>query len=156
MTTMTTPRARFGLQFSLIARQWRRVMQTHLASIGLTDTTWVPLVHLSECEDGITLKALALRVGVGGSSLVRIIDSLERDGLIERKRDAADGRAKQIVLTPAGQSRVDCIRNELSRFEETLLIDLSDDELEAMAGAFERLQKRLDAYESNAGVEAST
>lgn len=148
MNTFTTPRARFGIQFSMIARQWRRVMQSYLASIGLTDTTWVPLVHLSEC-DGITLKALALRVGVDSSSLVRIIDSLERDGLVERRRDAADGRAKQIVLTKNGEERVAGIRSELSRFEESLLKDVSDDEIEVLNAAFAHLQQVLDSVESN-------
>ncbi|TGD71526.1 MarR family transcriptional regulator [Mangrovimicrobium sediminis] len=155
MSKFNTPRARFGLQFSLIARQWRRVMQTHLSSIGLTDTTWVPLVHLSEC-DGITLKALALRVGVDSSSLVRVIDALEREGLVARKRDAADGRAKQILLTRAGQRRVKAIRTELSRFEETLMVDLSDDEVETMTSALERLQLKLDDYENNNNPESSS
>ncbi|RQW62759.1 MarR family winged helix-turn-helix transcriptional regulator [Vibrio viridaestus] len=146
MTTFNTPRARFGLSFSLIARQWRRVMQTNLASIGLTDTAWVPLVHLSECK-GITLKELALRVGVDSSSLVRIIDSLERDGLVERKRDEEDGRVKQIYLTQSGEQQVNSIRTELCRFEETMLPDFSDAELEVMLTMFERLQVRLDDYE---------
>lgn len=148
MTTLKTPRTRFGLQFSLIARQWRRVMQAHLGSIGLTDTTWVPLVHLSECK-GITLKALALRVGVESSSLVRIIDSLERDGLVARRRDEADGRAKQIFLTEEGELRVAGIRAELSRFEASLLTEITDEEIEIMLSVFERLQLSLDNYESN-------
>lgn len=148
MTTLKTPRTRFGLQFSFIARQWRRVMQAHLASIGLTDTTWVPLVHLSECK-GITLKALALRVGVESSSLVRIIDSLERDGLVARRRDEADGRAKQIFLTEEGELRVAGIRAELSRFEASLLTEITDEEIEIMLSVFERLQPSLDNYESS-------
>lgn len=148
MTTLKTPRTRFGLQFSFIARQWRRVMQAHLASIGLTDTTWVPLVHLSECK-GITLKALALRVGVESSSLVRIIDSLERDGLVARRRDEADGRAKQIFLTEEGELRVAGIRSELSRFEASLLTEITDEEIEIMLSVFERLQPSLDNYESS-------
>lgn len=150
MTTLKTPRTRFGLQFSFIARQWRRVMQAHLASIGLTDTTWVPLVHLSECK-GITLKALALRVGVESSSLVRIIDSLERDGLVARRRDEADGRAKQIFLTEEGELRVAGIRSELSRFEASLLTEITDEEIEIMLSVFERLQPSLDNYESSNG-----
>lgn len=148
MTTLKTPRTRFGLQFSFIARQWRRVMQAHLASIGLTDTTWVPLVHLSECK-GITLKALALRVGVESSSLVRIIDSLERDGLVARRRDEADGRAKQIFLTEEGELRVAGIRSELSRFEASLLTEITDEEIEIMLSVFERLQPSLDNYENS-------
>ena len=147
-TTLTTTRAQFGLNFSLIARQWRRVMQSHLASIGLTDTTWVPLVHLSEC-DGVQLKALALRVGVESSSLVRVIDSLERQGFVERKRDLTDGRSKLIYLTLAGQQRVKCIRSELCQFEETVLSDITDEELEVMRAALGRLQKRLQDYENN-------
>ncbi|MCL1075422.1 MarR family winged helix-turn-helix transcriptional regulator [Shewanella dokdonensis] len=155
MTTFTTTRSRFGLHFSLIARQWRRVMQTQLTSIGLTDTTWVPLVHLNECP-GLTLKALALRVGVDSSSLVRVIDALERDGVVERKRDIADGRSKQLFLTEKGEQRVACIRGELCRFEETMLIDINDDEIEVIKTLFDRLQLRLDAFENNNDPESSS
>ena len=122
MTHDLSLRSRFGIRFSLLARRWRRSIEAQLAQAGLTDATWVPLVHLQETGGGITQKDLAALVGVDGSSLVRVLDILAREGLIERRRDEADGRARLIHLTPAGKVRVGEIRKELGRAEEAILV----------------------------------
>lgn len=142
-------RARFGIRFSLLARRWRRALDTRLAEAGLTATTWVPLIHLEETGGGITQKELALLVGVDGSSLVRVLDILVRDGLIERRRDEADGRARLIHLTAEGQRRVAEIREELSRGEEDMLADLANTEIEAMLDYFGRIDRRMSDLESS-------
>lgn len=153
MTRQPPLRSRFGIRFSLLARRWRRTIEAQLAAAGLTDATWVPLVHLKETGGGITQKDLAALVGVDGSSLVRVLDILEREGLIERRRDANDGRARLIHLTPQGIIRVDAIRRELGRAEEAILTDLSDAEIDMMLRHFETIDRRLSALE--AGSEKS-
>ncbi|WP_199259675.1 MarR family winged helix-turn-helix transcriptional regulator [Paracoccus binzhouensis] len=139
------PRARFGIRFSLLARRWRRAIDAHLAAAGLTDATWVPLVHLQETGGGITQKELALLVGVDGSSLVRVLDILSRQGLVERRPDESDGRARLIHLTDLGRQRVAEIRRTLAAGEEDLLADLSDAEIATMLGHFDRIEQRLAA-----------
>ena len=52
--TSSSPRSRFGIRFSLLARRWRRALDAHLVAAGLTDATWVPLVHLEETGGGLT------------------------------------------------------------------------------------------------------
>ena len=89
----SSPRARLGVRFALLARRWRRVLDARLAASGLSDATWVPLVHLEESGGGVTQKELAALVGIEGSSLVRLIDILGRQGLVERRVDTTDGRA---------------------------------------------------------------
>lgn len=143
IATSSLQRARFGICFSLLARRWRRALDARLAETGLTATSWVPLIHLEETGGGISQKALALLVGVDGSSLVRILDMLERDGLIERRRDEADGRARLIHLTAEGQRRVAEIRDELGQGEKEMLADFSDVEIQAMLDYFARLDRRM-------------
>ena len=145
MSASPSLRSRFGIRFSLLARRWRRVLDAHLARAGLTDATWAPLVHLKESGGGITQKDLAARVGVDGSSLVRVIDILARQNLVERKRDAGDGRARLIHLTAEGERRVAAIRRELARGEEAMLADLSDAEVAAMLAHLDRIEARITA-----------
>lgn len=144
-------RSRFGIRFSLLARRWRRVLDAHLAQAGLTDATWVPLVHLKESGGGITQKELAARVGVDGSTLVRVIDILSRQGLVERRRDETDGRARLIHLTEDGERRVAEIRRELAKGEEAMLADLSDEEVAAMLAQLDRIEARISALEGAEG-----
>lgn len=143
MTIQRPLRSRFGITFSLIARSWRREIEAHLASVGMSDATWIPLVHLSETGDGISQIALAKRIGIDGSSLVRVIDILVRAGLIERRADESDGRARLIYLTDQGRERVAEIRKELDRAEQSFLTDLSDDDIAVMLAHFKTIDRRM-------------
>ena len=119
------------------------MLEARLAAAGLSDATWVPLVHLEECGGGVTQKELAALVGIDGSSLVRLLDILCRQDLVERRVDATDGRARRIYLTVAGQKRVAEIREELTKGEADMLADLSDADISAMLRHFERIDQRL-------------
>lgn len=147
-------RARFGIRFSLLARRWRQALDAHLATLGLSDATWMPLVHLHESGGGIPQKDLAARVGIDGSSLVRLLDILSRQGLVERRADKSDGRARLVHLTPTGKQRVAEIRRALTMGEEYLLAGLSDTDIGAMLEHFERIEHNLAALQETRARDA--
>ncbi len=156
MTTRpSSARARFGIRFSLLARRWRRALDERLVAAGLSDATWAPLVHLQETGGGITQKELAALVGIDGSSLVRLLDILSHQHLVERRVDETDSRARLIYLTPEGEARVAAIRQELAKGEEEMLVDISDDEIAAMLQHFDRIEKRLSALQARRREEKS-
>ncbi|MGP1614508.1 MAG: MarR family winged helix-turn-helix transcriptional regulator [Pollutimonas bauzanensis] len=143
--TSFSSRERFGVQFVELARRWRRALDHSLAQTGLTDATWAPLLRLHELGDGVQQKELALRVGLRESSLVRLLDILEHSGLIERRADAADRRAKLIFVTDAGRASVAQIREVLARVETDILLGLKDQDIESMLHAFGRIGERIQA-----------
>lgn len=149
-----SPRFHFGIRFSLLARRWRRALDARLAAADLSDATWVPLVHLQESGGGITQKELAALVGIDGSSLVRLLDILCRQGLVERRVDTSDGRARLVHLTAAGKKRVAEIRRELARGEADMLADLSDADIAGMLRHFERIDRRLQMLQAQREQEA--
>lgn len=154
-TAPTSPRARFGVRFSLLARRWRRALDARLAEAGLSDATWVPLVHLQESGGGITQKELAALVGIDGSSLVRLLNILCRQGLVERRVDASDGRARLVHLTAPGKIRVAEIRRELAKGEAEMLADLSDSDIAGMLRHFERIEQRLQTLQARRQEEVA-
>lgn len=141
----SSPRSRFGIRFSLLARRWRRALDARLAEAGLSDATWVPLIHLQTTGGGVTQKELAALVGIDGSSLVRLLDILSRQELVERRVDENDNRARLIFLTPKGEQRVAEIRRELAKGEEDMLADISDADLATMLDHFDSIEQRLAA-----------
>lgn len=149
-----TTRERFGVQFVELARRWRRALDVSLAQTGLTDATWAPLIRLHDAGDGIQQKDLALRLGLREPSLVRLLDILQDGGLIERRADETDRRAKLVFLTDAGRASVIEIRKILVRVEADILADLSDRDIASILDAFhligQRIQPILDAKEGNA------
>ncbi|MBL4297152.1 MarR family transcriptional regulator [Vibrio fluvialis] len=125
-------RQKFGIQFSIAARLWRRHLDQRLAQAGIKDISWAPLLHLDEFGDGISQKDLAASVGMEGSTLVRLLDTLEQKGQIERQADSHDRRAKRIYLTDAGREQVGTLRAELLQIETEMLADVSDEQIAVM------------------------
>lgn len=154
MLDLASPRAQFGLRFSLLARRWRQSLDLRLAAAGLTDATWPPLVHLEASGGGITQKDLAARMGIDSSTLVRLIDILCRQELIERRSDPDDGRVRLVYLTTAGVSRVANIRATLAKEEEEMLAGIPDIELETMLRHFSTIEQRLCAHADGEAVNA--
>ncbi|KFI32968.1 transcriptional regulator [Haematobacter missouriensis] len=138
-----TPLSRFGFVFSRTARRWRRELDLRLAGIGMADATWPPLVHLSLSGGGISQKDLAERVGIDGSSLVRLLDILSERGLLERRPDPGDRRSRQLYLTPAGKAAVRRIEEVLERTEHEMLEDLGHDDLMRLLEAMDRIDRRI-------------
>ncbi|RAH37841.1 MarR family winged helix-turn-helix transcriptional regulator [Halomonas sp. SL1] len=141
--TSSNARERFGIRLSTVSRRWRRALDHHMALVGHTDTSWAPLVHLGAGGDGLSQKALAKRVGMEGSSLVRHLDRLEAKGQVQRVNDEQDRRTKRVFLTPAGRDAVDALQEELLGVERDLLNDLSDAQLEALLEALDLIDRRL-------------
>jgi MarR family transcriptional regulator for hemolysin len=126
--------SQFGVRLVSTARRWRRALDQGLADIGLTDATWVPLVHLQNHGDGMHQKDLALAIGLDTSSLVRLLDVLEARGSIARLPDAQDRRAKRVHLTAQGLAEVDGLQTTLAAISERLLDGVSEaDRAKALA-----------------------
>lgn len=137
------PKRAFGMRFAMLARRWRQSLEASLAEAGLTDATWAPMVHLHETGGGLTQKQLAARLGIDASTLVRLLDILERQDLIVRRPDEHDGRARKVSLSPAGEDRVRHIRDLLWKQESLMLADLSDEQIVAMMHGFEAIDGRM-------------
>ena len=75
----------FSFRLAYIARRLRQAVDDELRAYGLTDATWRPLVYVGRLGDGVRQKELAQALGIQGPSLVRLLDTLERHGLIERR-----------------------------------------------------------------------
>mgnify|MGYP003792195181 CR=1 FL=1 len=136
-------RHRFGFTLSVLARQWRRGLETGLAHAGLTDATWAPLLHLQESGDGITQKELAVRVGIDGSSLVRLIDILVNKGFVERQVDEQDRRARLIYLTAEGREAVKEIRRILAVSEAKFLGNVTPEEIDHALKLFDSVSRQI-------------
>ncbi len=70
------------------------------------EATAHPLLILSRPgRENVRQGVLADEMGLEGPSVVRLIDLLAAEGLVERREDPTDRRAKVLHLTPAGRSQ---------------------------------------------------
>jgi len=102
------------------ARQWRRVIDRQLEPLGLTEATWLALVHLARAPEPMRQKDLAASLTLDSSSVVRLLDALQSAGFIERQENA-DRRAKTIHLTARGRAIVEQVEEVASDARKRLL-----------------------------------
>ena len=100
---MPTKHIDFGFRVARIARRLRQAVDAELRAFGLTEATWRPLAYVGRLGGGVRQKELATALSIEGPTLVRLLDNLERRGLIERREDETDRRARGIYLTRAGR-----------------------------------------------------
>ena len=87
------------------------------------------LVVLRAIDDGpISQGELGARLDLGRTTMVGIVDALEAKGLVERRRDPADRRAYQLVVTPAGTEALARFGPIMRESEGVILGRLSRDE----------------------------
>ncbi len=64
---------------------------------------------------------LAEEIGADKTRIIPILDDLQERGLIERRPDPADRRAKLLALTPEGRALADAAQADIQAMEEGLL-----------------------------------
>jgi DNA-binding MarR family transcriptional regulator len=81
-----------------------------------------------ETERGVALSRLAELAGIAPPTATRIIDGLEKAGLVNRERSSTDRRTVLVSLTPTGRRRVVRKRTELADRRRRLYENLEPDE----------------------------
>jgi DNA-binding MarR family transcriptional regulator len=89
--------------------------------------------------EGTRLTDLAAWAGMARPSMAELIDELEADGLVERRPDPSDGRAKLVALTPAGWDAIRTGRAIIARIEADYAERIGPERFEATCWALQDL-----------------
>jgi MarR family transcriptional regulator, transcriptional regulator for hemolysin len=92
----------FAFTLNDVARMLRTYADHKAAQFGITRAQWVVLVRVDRSE-GLKQSELAEMLELQPISLTRLLDKLCDGGLIERRADPIDRRAKRLFLTPAAR-----------------------------------------------------
>jgi MarR family transcriptional regulator for hemolysin len=149
----TTIHAELGLLIARLARLWRREADQALADHGLSQATAHPLRVLSRRGKCVRQGVLADEIGIEGPSLVRLIDLLQAEGLVERHEDPTDRRAKTLHLTATGEAKAEEINRVLRRVRAHLLKDISAADLAVTFDVLQRIEQRANHLQA-AAVES--
>ena len=126
---------------ALSARVTRRLIDAErplLAAHGLSMWAYIALSYLARQPAGTQL-ALAEGIRYDKTRLIGLLDELERDGLITRKPDPTDRRARTVNLTPAGKKRHAAAQADVRAMEDDFLSDLSAAERDRLHRVLARL-----------------
>ncbi|MET4732318.1 MarR family transcriptional regulator for hemolysin [Thalassospira sp. MBR-102] len=140
---LDTPYLSLGSTLMRVARCWRREIDSTLQSHGLSQTMVMPLIVLNRAAGPVRQGLIADEIGVEGPSLVRVIDALERDGLISRVCDLSDRRAKMVALTAAGKDKAAEIEIILADIRNELTADIDPESLATTLDVMQQLLGKL-------------
>ena len=111
--------------------------------LGATLQTWRVLAALRE-RDGRRMGDLSEPTSIEVATLTRLVDNMENEGLVARRRDAADARAVTLHATPAGRRMTRMILPIAERYEKVALLGFSEAEATVLKTALRRLFDNMD------------
>lgn len=85
-----------------VARLLKTAADQKAAQFGMTRAQWAVLARLDRCQ-GLKQTELAEMLDLQPITLTRLLDRLADNGLIERRADPDDRRAKRLYLTAAAR-----------------------------------------------------
>ena len=124
-----------------IVRTARRLRQEAAAETsGLTPTSVAALATI-ERHGPLTPSEIAEIERVKRPTITRTLGCLEREGLIDRAPDPADGRSALVSVNAAGRERLRRLRGRKNAYLARRMRDLSAEEVETLERAAEILER---------------
>jgi DNA-binding MarR family transcriptional regulator len=124
-----------------IVRTARRLRQEGAEETGGMTATAVSALATINRSGPLTPSEIAAIERVKRPSMTRTLGCLEREGLIERTPDPADGRSFLVAINDAGRERMARLRRAKNEFLARRLRDLDPEEVETLARAAELLER---------------
>jgi DNA-binding MarR family transcriptional regulator len=118
-------------------------IRTALEAAGLSPRQSLVLTHLSIARQA-SQQALIELLDVDPSVLVTILNDLERDGLIARRRDPSDRRRHIVEITAAGDAATIRAQDALAAVDRHLFADLDKDEVAHLQQLLSRVRTSPD------------
>jgi len=109
-----------------------------LSDFDITTPQFLALVVLKD-RPGITMGELCERLYLACSTATDLIDRMEKNGYLERNRDADDRRVIRLSITEKGQNIIDQVINARRRYVYSILKQLTQEEIDQLAQALEKL-----------------
>ena len=130
---------RFSRLLILAARRWSTFIDEAIREkTGQPRARWQTLAALAFSDGPIATIELAERMAVQWPSLIRTLNELEGEGLIERRINPADKRSRRVTITVKGLAVFREVKAVLDPTRAALLEGFSDEELHMAERLLER------------------
>jgi MarR family transcriptional regulator, transcriptional regulator for hemolysin len=144
---MKTGKDTIGFLLNDAARLMRKDFERRTRSLGLTRAQWQALFHLARNE-GCNQATLADLLEVEPITLARLVDRLEAGGLVERRADPSDRRARLLFLGERAHPLLEELRALGAETREIALAGIGDDERTLLMTLLTKMRANLSGREA--------
>jgi len=142
-----------GRRLSLAQRAQHDLLDSRLSKRGASVWNWVLLRAAAE-HDGASQRELAAGMLIEPPTLVRHLDKLAAEGLVERRRDEQDRRVTRVFVTEAGRLRLTELHEVVMEVDAELRTALVPEEVEGFGRALTRVHEHFAALKQKEGADA--
>lgn len=141
---MSSQRLHIGQLLVQLTRVTQTELFERLVAAGLEDAR-VPHTHVTAYikAEGSRLTDLAAQARMTLPAMAELVDDLQRLGIVERRPDPSDGRAKLICLTDAGWDAMRTAQGILADLEREYAELVGAERFEAAAQTLDDLLRAL-------------
>ena len=125
-------------------RRWRKLANDKIRPTGQTMARWETLFLVAFSDHALTQGELARLISIEGPTLVRMLDVLAKEGLIERKQSEIDRRVTTNAITPAGRAAIDGIMDVTNALRTEILRGIDPGELATTLKVLGQIIERID------------
>lgn len=129
----------FQFAVARVTRRWRKLLDERLKDLGVTQARWTTMVYLQQGGEGLTQRELASLMAIENPTLVRLLDSLEQQELIERRACPNDRRARRLHLTDGGRDFMEVLTARANELRDGMLDGVRDDDIEVALKVFHKI-----------------
>ena len=137
-----SPRREFAFTLNDVARLLRTYADQRVRQYGMTRAQWAVLARLEHSE-GLKQQELADMLDLQPITLTRLVDRLCASGLIERRADPNDRRAKRLYLTAQARPLMDRLADLGADMMDTVLEGFDLKAIERMTAELTRVKDNL-------------
>ncbi len=141
----TLPRqSSLGYQVNHLARLMAQALRGRIAPLGVVPGQFAQLLALYE-QDGLSQRELCERVRIEQPTMANTLQRMERDGLIRRLPDPADGRRAAVMLTGRARDLQDDLVGAARSINTEAARNIGDEELVNFMDTMSRIIDNLEA-----------
>ena len=118
---------------------YRHLLENRLRHFGTTRAKWSVLSAVVRAGEGQNQNQLARQLGIEGPTLVRLLDDLEKAGLVMRRPNPKDRRAKLIAATDEGCALAEILVVETQQVRRQFIAGMNDAEIAQLTGLLDKL-----------------
>ena len=143
---MQEPKLESVLFYQIEQAMRQSVRYTHRvfseANVDLTKDQWLVLKKVND-EDSVSPLEIARLLGKEAASMTRILDILERKGLLIRSPNPADRRSSIISATPSGEQLFQQVLPLVQGIRDQAVSGFSSAEIQQLKNALQKISDNL-------------